>query len=81
MKKAITIMAVAIGLTACKNTPKEAASAESETVSIGTEMQDQQVWTTLFNGEDFSGWHAQKTFDDFAGAATDKAQLKQILGL
>ncbi len=27
MKKAITIMAVAIGLTACKNTPKEAASA------------------------------------------------------
>ena len=23
----------------------------------------------------------QKTFDDFAGAATDPAQLKQILGL
>ena len=23
----------------------------------------------------------QKTFDDFAGAATDEAQLKQILGL
>ena len=58
MKKAITIMAVAIGLTACKNTPKEAASAEPEIVSLGTEMQEQQEWTTLFNGEDFSGWHA-----------------------
>jgi len=58
MKKAITIMAVAIGLTACKNTPKEAASAGPEIVSLGTEMQEQQEWTTLFNGEDFSGWHA-----------------------
>ena len=51
-------MAVAIGLTACKNTPKEAASAGPEIVSLGTEMQEQQEWTTLFNGEDFSGWHA-----------------------
>lgn len=58
MKKVITIMAVAIGLTACKNTPKEAASAEPETPSLGTEMQVQYVWTSLFNGEDFSGWHA-----------------------
>ena len=58
MKKLTTLIALALAVTACKNTPKEAALAQPETPSLGTEMQETQTWTSLFNGEDFSGWHA-----------------------
>lgn len=57
MKKIIGLVAVSISLIGCKNTPKP-AEKPAETVSIGSEIQETQTWVSLFNGQDFTGWHA-----------------------
>jgi hypothetical protein len=57
MKKIIGLLALSVSIGACKNAPKEAdTTAENTTISM--EMEDSQQWTDLFNGKDFSGWHA-----------------------
>ena len=57
MKKIIGLLALSLSIGACKNAPKEAeATAKNTTISM--EMDSPQQWTDLFNGKDFSGWHA-----------------------
>ena len=57
MKKMIGLLVLTLSLGACKDKPKEAA-ASMEMASIGTEMNENKAWVSLFNGEDFTGWHA-----------------------
>ncbi len=58
MKKIIGLLALSLSIGACKNSPKEAAADQNEPVGLVTEMNAAQSWTTLFDGTDFSGWHA-----------------------
>lgn len=58
MKKIIGLLALSLSIGACKEAPKKAVETQDQAVSLATESNDAQQWTVLFDGTDFSGWHA-----------------------
>ncbi|MFS4416124.1 DUF1080 domain-containing protein [Maribacter sp. 2307ULW6-5] len=56
MKKATAVMALLALTLSCKEEGKKEIT-EAEAVSKTVDSEDAAVWTPLFNGKDFTGWH------------------------